>query len=359
LSTGPQSSNRTGDTGWQDHKADLSAYTGSTIQLVFLATVPESFTGPGLVEIDAVEIQLGLSRPTNVDDVIQNFRAPASGQYFARVLGTPFTEYSLLVTRNTEFDIEDNNSIASAQPIGSGASNGRHWVLGYVDTAGPTRSDFYQIQLSPGQPFTVTTFTPAMGSGEFVNNLDPAIRLLDATGSLVASDDNSAADGRNATLRHRVPRDGAGVYYLEITASSVTDRHARGEYILEIQGAGPQVAPAAVGAIAGEPVAAEPVAFEPVAVGLVAAGIPSEPIAAEPVAARRITAQPEDVLNDRRNLGDRFDKAKQFSLTYLAADPDGAPIAAEVDRAMAEYDPVDWESQSADRLRCEDFEFEI
>ena len=56
------------------------------------------------------------------------------------------------------------------------------------------------MTLNSGELLEVETFTPAGGSGDFENQFDPMIRLYDASGSLVAADDNSAPDGRNAKM---------------------------------------------------------------------------------------------------------------------------------------------------------------
>ena len=45
-----------GDSGWNSHSADISEFIGSTIQLHFLESIPETFTGPGQFEIDAVQL---------------------------------------------------------------------------------------------------------------------------------------------------------------------------------------------------------------------------------------------------------------------------------------------------------------
>ncbi|MEW4568425.1 S8 family serine peptidase [Tautonia sp. JC769] len=137
FSTGTQSENPTGDTGWQSHSADLSAFAGSTVRLLFREIIPQSGTGPGQAEFDAISIDLGLNEPipTNVDDLIQ-FVAPASGTYFVRVSGTADTAYNLVATRGLTFDLEGNDELAAAQPVLSPQAAGRHWVLGHVGVAG-------------------------------------------------------------------------------------------------------------------------------------------------------------------------------------------------------------------------------
>ena len=82
--------------------------------------------------------------------------------------------------------------------------------------------------------FLAQTFSPAFKAGEFVNELDPMIRLYDDAGDLVAFDDNSALDGRNAKLEFRVPKGGNGVYFVEVTSSS--GKPTSGEYILTVSG---------------------------------------------------------------------------------------------------------------------------
>jgi hypothetical protein len=46
----------TGDTSWVDHSVDLSAYSGSDVRLYFVEMIPESFTGPGQIEFDAISL---------------------------------------------------------------------------------------------------------------------------------------------------------------------------------------------------------------------------------------------------------------------------------------------------------------
>ncbi len=45
-------------TGWVSHTVDLSAYTGQTIQLAFVQTVPENFTGPAGFGIDDISLHV-------------------------------------------------------------------------------------------------------------------------------------------------------------------------------------------------------------------------------------------------------------------------------------------------------------
>jgi len=47
-----------GDSGWVSHSTDLSAYIGSKVRIVFVESIPESFTGPGQYELDAVQLNV-------------------------------------------------------------------------------------------------------------------------------------------------------------------------------------------------------------------------------------------------------------------------------------------------------------
>ncbi|MHC5112441.1 MAG: PA14 domain-containing protein, partial [Planctomycetota bacterium] len=45
-----------GNTNWQTHSVDVSAFAGQSVRLFFRQQIPEAFTGPGQVEIDAVSL---------------------------------------------------------------------------------------------------------------------------------------------------------------------------------------------------------------------------------------------------------------------------------------------------------------
>jgi hypothetical protein len=75
-----------------------------------------------------------IKTPTNVDDLIANFKPTKRGTYYIRVTGTLGTDYSLVVTRNADFSIEDNNSFDTVQTIGSAQESGKQWVLGAISS---------------------------------------------------------------------------------------------------------------------------------------------------------------------------------------------------------------------------------
>jgi len=93
--------------------------------------------------------------------------------------------------------------------------------------------DFYEVTLSAGDELEAATLTPADGNGGFLNELNPMLRLHNASGDLVRSDDDGGA-GRNAHLTYTVPADGAGTYYIEVLASDATAEPTKGEYVLTV-----------------------------------------------------------------------------------------------------------------------------
>ena len=96
--------------------------------------------------------------------------------------------------------------------------------------------DLYQITAAAGQTLQFATSTPGDNvAGIPLNTVDPKLRLLEANGTPLAADDNSAADGRNAVVQYVTPT--AGTYFVEVSAASTG-----GDYVLRMS-ANPAVAP--------------------------------------------------------------------------------------------------------------------
>src|SRR5436189_6199789 len=90
---------------------------------------------------------------------------------------------------------------------------------GHRDQTALADPDVYKVSAAALATLTAQTITPARRTGEFVNTLDPLVRIYNAAGVLVAADDNSAPDGRNAKASYKVPKGAAGIYYIEVVAS--------------------------------------------------------------------------------------------------------------------------------------------
>ncbi|MEZ6137701.1 MAG: pre-peptidase C-terminal domain-containing protein [Pirellulaceae bacterium] len=97
-------------------------------------------------------------------------------------------------------------------------------------------ADNYLIGADANATLTISTTTPGDQTGEFVNGFDPVVELYYVDGAtpevIVATDDNSASDGRNAVLTYTVPADAAGTYRVLIRGVD-----SRGEYTLNVSGA--------------------------------------------------------------------------------------------------------------------------
>ena len=91
--------------------------------------------------------------------------------------------------------------------------------------------DAYQFAANAGDALLIATSTPGGGRFEFVNDLDPLIDLIDPSGAVVATDDNGAADGRNASIRHTAQR--GGNYTVRVRAAGGV---SFGHYVLTIGG---------------------------------------------------------------------------------------------------------------------------
>ena len=156
----------------------------------------------------------------NVDQIINDFVAPLTGTFYARVTSNVL-EYTLVVTRDAVFDAESNDSLTGSQDLGTGGV-----ALGALDGS----DDFYHLSVTAGDVLSIETTTPSDGPFAFVNNLDPAIELVDPSGAVVGSDDNGAGDGHNGLLGHVALQ--TGTYTVRVSAMAATT----GEYVLEVSG---------------------------------------------------------------------------------------------------------------------------
>jgi hypothetical protein len=206
-----------------------------------LALVGLSGQAPALALEDSTGTTLAIGRTdaTNVGQVINTFVAAKAGTYYVRITGADpaGTDYSLVVTRNAEFDTEGNDTTSTAQDLISPEVSAQRWVMGSIDSALGSPTDFYRITAAGNDTIEIATETPASKSGQFANGFDPALRLYDQAGNLVASNDNGAADGRNAKISFKMPKTKGGTYLIQVVASSTTPVPTSGEYVLAVKAA--------------------------------------------------------------------------------------------------------------------------
>lgn len=169
---------------------------------------------------------------TNLDSTLTDFAVTATGTYYLVIGGATGGEtYDAVITKNAEFSTESNDTIPQAQELLSRQAFGNQWALGYIGAG--NSSDLYKVNLASGAMITLQTYTPADGPGEFVNLLDPRVRILDAAGNQVAINDNGAPDGKNALLNY-TNTGPAATFYVEV--SSALPGATQGEYVLRVAG---------------------------------------------------------------------------------------------------------------------------
>ena len=78
----------------------------------------------------------------------------------------------------------------------------------------------------------VRAFKAVGGTPVFVEKAKGAY-LYDADGNLVATDDDSASDRRNAVLKFKAPKGAEGTYFVEIASSDKSP--TSGEYVLAVK----------------------------------------------------------------------------------------------------------------------------
>ncbi|MCY2927509.1 MAG: pre-peptidase C-terminal domain-containing protein, partial [Planctomycetota bacterium] len=103
--------------------------------------------------------------------------------------------------------------------------------------------DTYTFTANAGDRLVITTSNPSAGRVPSAL-LDPKAALYAPDGTLLASDDNSAPDGRNVQLQYAVTA--TGTYSLKLSAVGASF----GEYILRISRGGPSAGPG--NAVAGD-----------------------------------------------------------------------------------------------------------
>ncbi len=132
-------------------------------------------------------------------------------------------------------------------------------------------SDLYEIQLDAGQILQLETGTPLQESLRGQAGLDLELAILDADGEVIAEDQDSSADHRNAALRFTAPetatyviriqpQNGGGEYTLRseiVQPGTVVERHLFYNNSL-FDGFDPEAGPSDDAALAWDKVALQP-----------------------------------------------------------------------------------------------------
>lgn len=155
-------------------------------------------------------------------DIIATYRGNGSSMFPAIDFPAVFTldGYNVVCM---PFDWQDNPNDANLKKL---YTNAVAWAA--ENTGGP---NVFSVEVNAGDVLVIETSTPGDGPFGFANSLDPVVELYDPAGNLVASDDNSGGDGRNARLTYTATTGGS--YIIDMGAVGMTG----GEYLLSVTGA--------------------------------------------------------------------------------------------------------------------------
>ncbi len=216
-----------------EYEIDLTGKSGRPIDIVLSGHGGANFAGQTLELLDTggtTVLATGVSDPisggtttTNYDLGIVDFVVPADGVYTIRLTSSLLdSAYGVVVSESLTFDTEPND--VTAAPLRDLTTTRNS--LGYLDNA-TDADDYYAIDLTAGGFVRFETATVlGHGSSPTANTLDPELAIIHPDGTtVIASDTNSAADGKNAIVSLTAPV--AGTYYLRVRATS-----GSGEYVL-------------------------------------------------------------------------------------------------------------------------------
>ena len=215
-----------------EYEVDLTGKAGELIDVLLAGHDGVSFAGELLELLDTdgstvlatastEPVQAGTTA-SNFDLGILDFTVPDDGIYTIRVTSTGVPgSYSVVVMDPLTFDSEPNDLITDPLRSLDITQN----ALGFL--GGGDVADLYTLTLAQNEQAVVTTETPFdHSSKQPLNDLDPELEVIHPDGStVVASDQNSAADGRNALLSFVAPV--AGEYTIRVIATS-----GDGEYLV-------------------------------------------------------------------------------------------------------------------------------
>ncbi len=157
--------------------------------------------GPTSAELSADEITLGyqLELAPGETQIVMHFAAQSTDRPTAEQKATALGALSLGALQG--MSLEEISQVVNFEP--------------------PDILDSYSLELQAGVEIELTTTTPSdvddLRAGDVI---DPVLRLFDASGTLVAEDDNSAIDGRNARLVWTPTVDGTYVVQVSSVAGA-------------------------------------------------------------------------------------------------------------------------------------------
>ena len=196
-----------------EYEIDLTGRAGKSIDVILAGYGSADFSGE-LLELLAPNgstvVATGTNDPipngsdaTNYDLGILNFVVPADGVYTVRLTSDAVGDYGVLITDSLTFDTEPNTTPADPPRDPNGNSD----AIGYLDAASDA-GDIFLFDFSVNETVAITTETLFDSDlATPLNSLDPELEVI-YQGNTIATDLNSAADGKNAAMTFTVPQTG-------------------------------------------------------------------------------------------------------------------------------------------------------
>ncbi|MBN2475222.1 MAG: beta-propeller fold lactonase family protein [Pirellulales bacterium] len=269
------------DLGWTTQTFELAEHAGKTVGIVFAEWVPESYTGPALLELDEVRLTVvpGALDPPEVDaytldltgkaghalDIVLasqgladfsgelleligpdgvsvlataavdplgtpaasydlgvlGFLVPADGVYTLRLTSATLGEYGIVVTDRLAFESEpDGQPTDPLRSLGDVDA-----ALGYLD-AEDTDGDWYALALAADDSVQIVARRASDDpAGTPLNDLDVQLHVLTPTGGAVDCVVEPVPEGRGVIARFVAAQ--TGTYLVRISAAA-----GQGEYLL-------------------------------------------------------------------------------------------------------------------------------
>ena len=220
-----------------EFELDLTGLEGHTLDIILASPFDEDLTQESLQLLDVdtrldvadqTVLATGTSTPlgvtaTNYELAILDFVVPRNaGRYTIVVDSDVETLYTLVVTDQAMFHTEPNDATATLRSFDRESA-----AVGALDASGDSE-DHYTIDLTVGEALELSTDTLwDTATTTPLDDLDPAIQVLDGAGNVVASDTDSGP-GDNAALRFEPTAD--GTYKIRVHAES-----GSGQYVLSAE----------------------------------------------------------------------------------------------------------------------------
>jgi pre-peptidase len=162
-----------------------------------------------------------------------------TGRVLAEGQNTYWTQDTVNVDNQIQHPFSNQQSLlvdsvdgSSFWMLGEYAADNRAWAtqIGAFQIGTPGGEDWYAMEVKSGENIDLESFTPGDTWLAATQKLDVTIELYAPDGTLVMTDDNGAADGRNAKLSHTATE--AGRYRIRV----VSLNGSKGEYVLGIDG---------------------------------------------------------------------------------------------------------------------------